>query len=159
MRRKEIKRKEIALGRCTDEARSKAGKDKTQENFPRTILKKEVELEAEEKKKPIMFVQETETEKNEQEVLMKRLAIGEPAQKHTRIEGPVREDADKVVVGAGVRRRPTFTTMESKKKKASEARRKIPITSRQCRCEEKELKVTTSSKVSLAHHLESHLGK
>ena len=44
-----------------DEARSKADKDKAKDSFPKMILKKEVEPEAEEKKKPIMFVQGTET--------------------------------------------------------------------------------------------------
>ena len=44
-----------------------------------------------------MFVQETDTQENEGEVLMKRLATGEPARKHTRIEEPVYQDADKVV--------------------------------------------------------------
>ena len=78
----------------------KADKSKADNNFPKAILKKEVEPETEEKKKPIMFVQETETLKNEEEVLMKRLATREPVQKHTRIEEPVYEDADKVVGAA-----------------------------------------------------------
>ena len=50
---------------------------------------------------------------------MKRMAAGEPVQKHTRIEEPVHEDAGKVVGAARIRRRPTFTSMESKNKKAS----------------------------------------
>ena len=48
-----------------DEARSKADKDKTVNIFPKMILKKEVEVKAEEKKKPIMFVEEKETQKTE----------------------------------------------------------------------------------------------
>ena len=83
------------------------------------MLKQEVGLEAEEKKKPIMFVQETETQKNEEEVLMKRLATGEPAQKHTCVEETVREVADKLVGAAKVKQRPKFTPMEPRKKKAS----------------------------------------
>ena len=50
-----------------DEARSKEEKDKTKEGLPKTILKNEVESEAE-KIKPIMFVQETDTQKNEKSV-------------------------------------------------------------------------------------------
>ena len=69
-----------------EEERSKIGKDKAKDSFPKTILREKVELEAEEEKKPITFVRETDTQKNEEEVLMKRLATGEPAQKHTRIE-------------------------------------------------------------------------
>ena len=65
-----------------------------------------------------MFAQETENQKNKEEVLMKRVATGEPVQKLTCIEQPVHEDADKVVRLARIRRRPTFTSMESKKKKA-----------------------------------------
>ena len=63
-----------------------------------------------------MFVQETETQENEDEVLMKRLATGEPAQKHTRIEEPVYEDADKVVGATRISRIPTFTSVPLKKK-------------------------------------------
>ena len=37
---------------------------------------------------PIMFVEETKTQKNKEEVLMRRLATGETAQKHTCIEEP-----------------------------------------------------------------------
>ena len=69
-----------------DEARSEANKDKTKDSLPKTIFKKEVEPGAEENKKPIMFFQEAETQMNEEEVLMKRLANGEAAQKYTRIE-------------------------------------------------------------------------
>ena len=60
------------------------------------ILKKKVEPEAEEKKKPIMFVQETENQNNEEEVLMKQMATRKPARTDTRIEAPVYEDAGKV---------------------------------------------------------------
>ena len=66
-----------------------------------------------------MFVQEAEIQKNEEEVLMKRLATGEPAQKHTCVEETVREVADKVFGAAKVRRRPKFTPMEPRKNKAS----------------------------------------
>ena len=88
------------------------------------ILNKEVEPETEENKKQIMLVQETEIEENEEEVLMKCLATGEPVQKHSRIGKPVRENADKVVGGSRIRRRPTFTPMECKKQKASGKKKK-----------------------------------
>ena len=88
------------------------------------ILKKEVEPETEENKKSITFVKEPETQENEEEVLMKCLATGEPAQKHSRITKPVRENADKVVGGSRIRRRPTFTPMEYKKQKASGNKKK-----------------------------------
>ena len=71
-----------------------------------------------------MFVQETETQKNEEEVLMKRLATGEPVQKHTHTEELEYEDADKVVGATRVRRRPTFTPVPPKKKKVSGNRKK-----------------------------------
>ena len=86
-----------------DEAKCKAVEDKSKESSPKTILKKEFGQEAEEKKKPIMFVQELETHEDEEEVLMKRHTTGEPAQKHTRIEEPVREDAGKVFRAASIR--------------------------------------------------------
>ena len=57
-----------------DEARLKAEKDKTKRISLEMMLKKEVEPEADEKTKAIMFVQETETHEKEEEVLMKRLA-------------------------------------------------------------------------------------
>ena len=117
-----------------DEAISKTDKDKTKDCFPKMILKKEVEPEPEEKKKPVMFVQKTENQKNEEEVLMKRMTSGEPAQKHTHIEEPIHEDAGKVVGAARIGRRPTFTPMESKKKKASGNKRNTPVRSQQCRC-------------------------
>ena len=106
------------------EARSKADKCKTKEGFPKTILKKEVELQVEEKKRPTMFVQETETQNNEEGVLMKRLATGEPAKQHTRIEEPVNEDEGKVVVAARVRRRPTSAPVSPKKKMVSSLKKK-----------------------------------
>ena len=59
-----------------DQARYKADKDKTNNDFAKTILKKEVEPESEENKRPIMFVQAIENQKNEENVLMKRLATG-----------------------------------------------------------------------------------
>ena len=93
----------VCYKKQADEARSKSDKRKASDCSPKTILKKEVEPESEEKKKLIMFVQETETQKNEEEVLMKRLATGEPAQKHTRIEEPAHEDAGKVVGAARIR--------------------------------------------------------
>ena len=71
-----------------------------------------------------MFVQETGTQKNEEEVLMKRLATGEPTQKHTRTEEPVHEDADKLVGAIRIRRRPNFTQIVPKKKKASGNKKK-----------------------------------
>ena len=72
-----------------------------------------------------MFVHETETQENEEEVLMKRLATGEPAQKYTLIEEPAyEEDAGKLVGAARISRRPKFTLMETKKKKASGNKRK-----------------------------------
>ena len=52
------------------------------------------------------------------------MATEEAAQKHTRIKEPAHEDAGKVVVGAWIRRRPKFTPMKSKKKKASENKKK-----------------------------------
>ena len=55
---------------------------------------------------------------------MKRLATGEPTQKHTRIEEPVYEDADKVVGATRVRRRPNFTPVLPKKKKVSSSKKK-----------------------------------
>ena len=55
---------------------------------------------------------------------MKRLATGEPAHKHTRIEEPVYEDADKVVGATKVRRGPTFTPVPSKKKKVASSKKK-----------------------------------
>ena len=55
---------------------------------------------------------------------MKRLATGEPAQKHTRIEELEVEDASKVVGAARIRPRPTLTPMEPKKKKAYGNKRK-----------------------------------
>ena len=103
----------------TDKARSKEDKDKAKEGFQKAMLKKEVEPEAEEKKKTIMFVQESETQEHEEEMLRKRLATREPAQKHTRIEETVREDAGKVVGAARIRERPMLTPTESKKKKSS----------------------------------------
>ena len=45
-----------------DEERSKAGKAKTKDIFPKMILKKEVEPDAEEKKKQTMVFEETETQ-------------------------------------------------------------------------------------------------
>ena len=84
-------------------------------------MKKEVEPESEEKNKPIMYVQESELLKNEEEVLTKLLATGNPAQKHTRIEESVHDDACKVVRAGRIRRRPTFTpTQPNKKKKKKE---------------------------------------
>lgn len=46
-------------------------------------MRKEVEPKSEEKEKPIIFVQETETAKKEDEVLMKWLVTREPAHKQT----------------------------------------------------------------------------
>ena len=71
-----------------------------------------------------MFVQETEIQKNEEELLMKRLDTGEPAQKHTRIEEQVYEDAGKVVRAAKVRRRQTFTPVPPQKQKVSSSKKK-----------------------------------
>ena len=47
-----------------DEAISIADKERTKNDFPKTILEKEVEPEAEKKKKTIMFVQEIDVERN-----------------------------------------------------------------------------------------------
>ena len=55
---------------------------------------------------------------------MKRLVTGEPAQKHTRIEEPSYEDADRVVGGTRVRRRTNFTPVPPKKKKVSSSKKK-----------------------------------
>ena len=82
------------------------------------MLKEQVEPETEEKNKLIMFVQESESQKNEEEVLTKQLPTGETAQNHTRIEETVREDTGKVVGAARISRRPTFTLMEPTKKKS-----------------------------------------
>ena len=71
-----------------------------------------------------MFIQESENQKDEEEVLMKHLATGKLAQKHTRIEEPVREQAERAVGAARIRRRPTFTPIESKKKKVSVIKKK-----------------------------------
>ena len=70
-----------------------------------------------------MFVQDTKTQTNEEEALMKRLETGEPAQKHTRIEEPVYEDADKVVGATRIRRRPTFTPVPPKKKEVTSSKK------------------------------------
>ena len=72
-----------------------------------------------------MSVQETETQKNEEEVLMKRLATEEPAHKQTHIEEPVHEDPRKVVGAAGIRRRLTYTGIEPNKRKFQIRKRKI----------------------------------
>ena len=71
-----------------------------------------------------MFIQESEFQKNEKEVLMKRLVSGEPAQKHTCIEEPVYEDVDKLVGAARIRRRPKFTLVPLKIKKVSCSKKK-----------------------------------
>ena len=55
---------------------------------------------------------------------MKRLAPRETAQKHTRVEESVDGDASKVVGAPRIRRRPTFTPTEPKKKKASGNKKK-----------------------------------
>ena len=78
----------------------------------------------EEKKKPIVFCQESESQKNEEEVLTKRIASAEPAQKRTGIEEPIYEDAGKVVGAALTRRRSKFTPVSPKKKKVSSSKRK-----------------------------------
>ena len=109
----------VCYKKQADEARSKADEDKAKEGFPKTLLKKKVEPEAEEEKKPIMFFQETETQNIEEEVLMKLLATGEPAQKHNHIEKPVYEDARKVVGVTRISRRPTITLIVPKKNKVS----------------------------------------
>ena len=96
-------------------------------------MKKEFETESDEKKRQIMFFQATETQKNEEEVLMKQLATGEPAQRYSRIGETVRENAEKVVGAARIGRRPTFTPTGSKKKKASGSKKKNPVKSRQYR--------------------------
>ena len=106
--------KAVCYKKQADESRSKADTDKTKEVFPKTMLKKEVELEAEEEKKPILFVQESETQMAKVEVRMKRMASGKPAQKHTCVYEPLNE-------GVG---RPTFTAIEPKKMKASQSTKK-----------------------------------
>ena len=71
-----------------------------------------------------MLIQETENHKNEEEVLVKRLATGELAQKYTRIAEPVYEDAGKVVAAERVRRSSNFTPVPPKKKKVSISKKK-----------------------------------
>ena len=97
-------------------------------------LKREVEPRAEKKKKPILFVQETKIEKNDVEVLIKQLATSESAQKYTRIEENVHQNAVKAIGAARVRRRPTFTPVLSKKKKVLSFKKKMLSRSLQCRC-------------------------
>ena len=55
----------VCYKKQADEASSNADKDKSKNSFPKTTLKKEVESETKGKKKPIMFVRETEIQKNE----------------------------------------------------------------------------------------------
>ena len=71
-----------------------------------------------------MFVQETETPENEEEMLMKRPATGEPAHNHACFEEPVHKDVCKVVGITRVRRRPTFTQVPPDKKKVSGSKKK-----------------------------------
>ena len=143
----------------TDEARSKADKEKDKASFPKMILKKEVEPEPEEKKKPIMFVQEAETQKREGGVLRKLMATGEPAQKHARVREAVHGDAGKVVGAARIRREPTFTPMESKKKKASENKKKDESQKSIMQVLGERVERYGFLKILAAHELESHLGK
>ena len=90
----------------------------TKDSLPKAILKKEVETEAEEKKKPIVFVQETEIQTKERKILMKRLDTGKPTREHACIKEQVHEDAGKLVGAARIRRRPTFTPVPLTKKES-----------------------------------------
>ena len=78
----------------------------------------------EEKNKPIIFVQETEIDKNEDEMPMKHINTVESAHEYTSIEEPLHEDSGKVVGTVAIRKRPAFTTMEPKKKKVAGSKKK-----------------------------------
>ena len=64
------------------------------------------------------------TQKNEKEVLMKRLVTGEPLYKQTRTEESVLENPRKVVGAARIKKIPTFTPVTSREDKVSGSKRK-----------------------------------
>ena len=105
-----------------DEARSRNHKQNTQKV---QILKKEVVTPAEQKEKPIMYVQEEVSEQEDEKVLMKRSATGEPVQKQVRFEEErgQTQDQGQVLDASRTTRRRVFTPKERPQKKTSGLRK------------------------------------